>query len=258
MYHPGAPISWDPATVLQMVNPACGKRACPALTQQKHRCTIPRDPASLLQAEILLNKMSLRDPSDLLRDDELLQRLADQVLCKRFHLKAADNREYAVCNWKKLIQDWVRAQDQATSRSAFAGTRGAGRDDERDDGGDRTGGAHAQRVSRSAVLKSEPAGSPAVKNEDASFPAIKEEPRDFSHDVFGDVTATPPRGREQQEQTPTMRELLRQLRELTIRVDTLEEENARLVRRQEELEDRIEEQSEEIKWLMGGQSDCED
>lgn len=44
MHHPGAPISWDPAKVLQMVNSACDKRTCPAITQQKHRCTIPGTP----------------------------------------------------------------------------------------------------------------------------------------------------------------------------------------------------------------------
>lgn len=276
MHHPGAPISWDPAKVLQMVNPACGERTCPAIAQQTRRCTTPLDAASFLQAEILLNRMSLRDPSGLLRDDEPLQRLADQVLCKRPHLNAAGIREYAVGNWKKSIQDWVRAQqDQLVNRSAPAGTRSVGRDDERygdDSDSHGSGYAHStvprsvrspsQRVSRSSVLKSEPVAAapapapvvkaeaaPAVKNEDASFPAIKEEPRDFSHNVFDDLTATPQRlGRKQEEQTPTRSELLRQLRELTIRVDKLEEEKTalrlekcRLIRRQQDLEGHLDE-----------------
>lgn len=183
------------------------------------------------------------------------------------------------------------------NRSALAGVRSVGRDDERYDGDDSDshGGGYAhsavprsvhspsQRVSRSSILKSEPVApapapvvkaeaAPAVKNEDASFPAIKEEPRDFSHNVFDELTASSQRGREQQEQSPTMKELLRQLREMTIRVDTVEEENAalrqkktalrqensRFVRRQQELEDQIEEQFEEINWLRRKQSDCED
>lgn len=141
----GASHGWDPFKILQIANPNCkdsdgnDKRTCPALTQRKKRCKLARDADSFLRAEMILNNMSVQDPSHFLHDDGELQRLADQVLCKRFHLNTAVMKEYAIGVWRRLIQDWIRAQNQVNHvhNSPIAVNRGASRDgDDSDSQGD--------------------------------------------------------------------------------------------------------------------------
>lgn len=102
--------------MLQIANVNCkdsngdDKQTCPALTLRKQRCRNTRDAASYIEVQTVLNSMSLRDPSDFLREDEQLVRLANQVLCRRWHLHMTHQKQYVISLWRKLIQEWIRAQ----------------------------------------------------------------------------------------------------------------------------------------------------
>lgn len=197
-----ASLGWDATEVLQIANAEHNyKHTCPAITTRKTRCKKTRNPEAYIKARMVLNNMSLCDPARFLREDAELVSLAGQVLCS-WHLKP-EGQAYAIGEWRKMIQNWIRAQAQVIH----------------------------------------PSISPAIVSRAIKEEKVQDRPRDSSLQQDRSVTVdhaksiktASQRHPDRQLQTEkqheaSMTEILRKLQELTVRVGALEQEKAVLKR----------------------------
>lgn len=271
---PGALASrgWDAFKVLQIGNPHVkdtegnDKRTCPCITKLGRRCKNTRDTASRAQAKLILNRMSLRDPSDFASRDVVAQELkdlADEVLCRNVHLhgrkvdRTGENppvpmTEVVIDEWRVLINNYIREQAQLRRSSTASSRDGSLEDDDNDSGddsddsddsdsdGDGDDGSEvsvilpsierlrlSHRSSRTVSTRSSFKRSVTIKDEDEDE---DEDPDGIDRERSVTLVHSSPRRSRQSSaasQSPSMNKVLKALEKLTIRVKTLEEEKAR-------------------------------